>query len=160
MPGVDLVEPLPPAPFSGWWLAGACVALALAAALVLGPWLARWLARWRARRTARREAGRLAEASRPGDRDAEARARIDRIERRWRDGELADRAAAEEIATLVREFWGREAPVLTLLELRVKGHSPKLTAVIEAAYPVEFGVKGQGDIADLAERARRAVVGL
>ncbi|MDR0592103.1 MAG: hypothetical protein LBG60_02355, partial [Bifidobacteriaceae bacterium] len=44
MPGVDdTVDPLPPEPFSGWWLAGGIVLAVVAALLVAWPWISRWL---------------------------------------------------------------------------------------------------------------------
>ncbi|MDR0595075.1 MAG: hypothetical protein LBG60_17860, partial [Bifidobacteriaceae bacterium] len=88
---------------------------------------------------------------------ARALAEIDRIESAWRGGELSDRTAAQAIAQVVREFTGQEAAVLTLLDLRRRGDLPSLTTLIEAAYPVEFGVKGEGEIGELAVRARQAV---
>jgi hypothetical protein len=83
--------------------------------------------------------------------------RIGQIEQQWQAGELTDRSAAYEIAQTVRQFTGTEAAVLTLLELRQRGHLKPLTALIQDAYPVEFGVAGKGDIGQLAERARQAV---
>lgn len=151
MAGAELIEPLPPEPFSGWWLAGACLLLALAAALVAWPWLWRRLRRWRARRPdGDGRAGALA----PG---GALTARIDQIERAWRAGELTDRAAAQALAQVAREAAGGEAPRLTLAELRQRGDLPAVADLVGVAYPVEFGVAGQGDITDLVARARAAV---
>ncbi|MDR3106896.1 MAG: DUF4381 family protein [Bifidobacteriaceae bacterium] len=152
MPGVE-VEPLPPVPFSVWWLVAAAIALAVAVAVLVLPVVWR---RWRRRRPAGLAADDQSNSGGPPDSRA-GRREIDRIERRWRDGELTARAAAHQIAAVVRRSAGDDSAVLTLLDLRLRGDRPDLTAVIEAAYPVEFGVKGEGDIADLAERARRAV---
>jgi hypothetical protein len=90
-------------------------------------------------------------------RQGAALAQIDRIESAWQAGETTDRAAAQAIAAAVKAFAGSEVETLTLLELKIKGAQPTLVEAIEAAYPVEFGVTGQGDVAALAARARTAV---
>jgi hypothetical protein len=146
------MEPLDPAAFSGWWVAGGVILAVAAAALLVGPWLWRRLAR---RRTAPdndadRQSGTV-------DLGAAALAEIDRIEAAWTAGELTDRAAAQGIAAAVKSLAGTDAATLTLLDLRFRGDVPVLVEVIEAAYPVEFGVKGEGDVAALARQARGAV---
>lgn len=147
----DVVEPLDPEAFSQWWLV-AGIALALAGvALLVGPWLA---TRLRRRRRARPAGGDVAE---PPSRSAVALEEIDRIEAAWEADALTDRAAAQGIVAAVKRFAGGEAATLTLLDLRLRGDLPNLVAVIEAAYPVEFGVVGEGDVLDLARRARDAV---
>ncbi|MDR1188143.1 MAG: hypothetical protein LBK95_11930 [Bifidobacteriaceae bacterium] len=156
MGGADVVDPLPPEPFSAWWLIVAVALVVLAALMVAWPWLARAWRAWRRKRSGPPSA--LVPPTAPADLSRqEVLDRIDQIERRWNDGELTDRSAAYEIAQAVRQFTGSDASVLTLLELRSRGHLPNLTALIEQAYPVEFGVAGEGDIADLAGRARQAV---
>ncbi|MDR0628008.1 MAG: hypothetical protein LBG11_12275 [Bifidobacteriaceae bacterium] len=155
MPGVE-VDPLAPEPFSGWWLGAAALLLALALALIVLPPLLRKL--WRKLRRRRADRSKRDDSTRPASAEpADALKQVDLIERRWRAGEVTDRTAAHQIASTVRQFTGSEASVLTLLELRLKGDRPDLTALIEAAYPVEFGVKGEGDISALANRARRVV---
>jgi hypothetical protein len=84
-------------------------------------------------------------------------AEIDRIEAEWQAGELDDRTAAQALVQVVRDFAGEEAAALTLGELRQRDHLACLATLIEAAYPVEFGVRGEGDIGELAVRARQAV---
>ncbi|MDR1633727.1 MAG: hypothetical protein LBS27_02135 [Bifidobacteriaceae bacterium] len=154
MRAVEVVEPLPPEAFSNWWLAVGIALFVVASLLVAWPWLRRLL-----RKRKRPGADLAQEPAAPGSGggvDA-ALAEIDRLEGLWRDGELTSRDAAQALAALVRDFTGQDAAVLTLLDLRSKGDMPSLTALVEAAYPVEFGVRGEGDISELAERARAAV---
>ncbi|MDR1442310.1 MAG: hypothetical protein LBJ02_07995 [Bifidobacteriaceae bacterium] len=154
MPGADVVEPLPPEPFSVWWLVAALVAVALAVALVAWPWVAKL---WRHKKKTPRSQD-TSVAATPAELSLrQTLERIDRVEAQWKSGELTGRAAAHEIAGTVRGFTGSDATMLTLLELRMRGNLPSLTALIEEAYPVEFGVSGEGDIERLAERARQAV---
>jgi hypothetical protein len=147
------LEPLAPDAFSVWWLVAGILLVLAAAALAVTPWLIR---RAKARRAAAKSLPEPAPATRPR-RDLTALAEIDRIERAWREKELTDRAAAQEIASTVKEFAGQEAATLTLLDLRLRGDLDELAEMVEAAYPVEFGVKGEGDVTELAARARLVV---
>jgi hypothetical protein len=142
------VAPLDPVAFAPGWLLGG-VALALAAvAIMVVPRL------WARRR--RPQAAPVPPPD-PAARRASALAEIDRLEAGWAAGELTARTAAQGVAAAVKGYAGGEAEALTLLDLKVRGAEPTLVAVIEAAYPVEFGVTGEGDVAELARRARRAV---
>ncbi|MDR2453642.1 MAG: hypothetical protein LBD51_03615 [Bifidobacteriaceae bacterium] len=147
----DLVDPLPAEAFSDWWLVGAIALAALAVLVLVGPRL------WRSLRRPPAPAPAPAPASAAKSRSQAALDEIDRLEAAWTAGELTDRAAAQGIAAALKAFAGAEAATLTLLDLKAAGWSPQLVAVFEAAYPVEFGVKGEGDVAGLAARARQVV---
>jgi hypothetical protein len=141
---------LDPAAFSGWWLVGGIVLLVAAVGLLTVPWLVK-----RLRRSV--PVPLSTPPAPPTDRRAEALERIDQIETDWETGAVTDRAAAQALAATVKGFAGSDAATLTLLDLKFRGHRPDLVAVIEAAYPVEFGVRGEGDVSHLADRAREAV---
>ncbi|MDR2380418.1 MAG: hypothetical protein LBE08_04470 [Bifidobacteriaceae bacterium] len=148
--GADIVEPLAPLPFSVLWLILGLLVMLGSVALFVLPKLLR-----------RRR------AATPGEPDAvpqeviDPRAavlgEIDRIEAEWRDGELTDRAAAQSIATAVKKFAGSETATMTLLDLKARDDLQSLAEMISMAYPVEFGVSGEGDVPDLARRAREVV---
>jgi hypothetical protein len=147
----DNLEPLPPEAFSGWWLTAAIVLAVVAALALAGPWLWRRL---------RRPAAPVEPAGPPPLAKSPSQLALDeinRIEAAWAAGQLTDRVAAQGVAAAVKAFAGGDAATLTLLDLKLRGSAPDLIEVIEAAYPVEFGVTGEGDVAALAARARQAV---
>ncbi|MDR1392469.1 MAG: hypothetical protein LBJ62_00640 [Bifidobacteriaceae bacterium] len=156
-PGVSLAELIglvEPVGLSNWWLVGGIILLA--SGLIFG--LVRWLAKHRPELTERPDgsetAARLGEPLNPGQVAAE---QINAIEAAWQAGRMTDRAAAQSIAAVIKRFAGVETAAMTLLDFKIRDDLRHLAEVIELAYPVEFGVKGKGDVAALAVRARQAV---
>ncbi|MDR0366703.1 MAG: hypothetical protein LBH68_07750 [Bifidobacteriaceae bacterium] len=149
----ELEVPWPPEAFSVWWLIGGLICILTAVALMTVPPLVRWI---RARRQAAKQTGQVGPlASRAAS--WSILREIAKIERAWKSGEISDRAAAQRLSLAVRAFAGREATTMTLTDLKVHEELVALVDMVSAAYPVEFGVEGEGDIEDLAQRARAAV---
>ncbi|WP_349828061.1 hypothetical protein [Brevibacterium litoralis] len=138
---------------SSWWVALAVLGL-LIAVLLLGMPL------WRALVRARRSAGELGAV--PQHVAFTYRNRISEVETRWRSGELDDRALAQQLGVVVRDFarsaWDIRIDHLTLRDLRARRIRP-IAEVVELLYTAEFSRRGSSSGGQDELRAVKELVG-